>query len=383
MRYLFLMLLISVSLFSCRKKEPPLPITGTPIFKFIGNVGNDSVNYQAGVSNMYMYTDFYKDSQNLLTVRSYFGLDNCTNCEPYLSFEIKDFDVSNTNGLAGTIADLLQGGGAFNSYSLDSILSTTTVEMFRFVPQSNAASSTYKWNFGDGGASTMASPSYVFSAGGPRNVQLIIQGGGSIDTLVNSINTDYNSNCRAQFSVQSDTLSLPGKVNVNAFPSGFNSYIWNYGDGQTGLGMLDTNVYASAGKYTITLTATNSPACTSVFKQKVNTSFVPMTLANYIYTTTDTTISMLVPRINISAFIITWKKNGKEYKSFKNIHGINQSGNPVFTFTGILPYINNEHGNKTVLVTGTVDTYLYNQANAQDSIYIKSDQIVLAAAYPD
>ena len=382
MRHLLFILLISVSFFSCKKKEPPLPITGTPVFKFIGSIGNDSVNYQAGVNNMYMYTGFFKDIQNLLTVKSYFGKDNCSNCEPYLSFEIKDFDVSNTNGLAGTIADLLQGGGTFNSYSLDSILTSTTVEIFHFIPQTNSVSSTYKWNFGDGGTSTMASPTYIFSAGGLNNVQLIRQGGGTIDSLVNTISTDFHSTCRAQFSAYADS-SMPGYVYVNGFTPGFNPYAWNYGDGQTGLGMLDTNVYATAGKYIITLTATNSPACTSVFKQKVNTSFFPVMLANYTYTTNDDTINMLVPRINKSAFIITWKKNGKEYKSFKNTHGINQSGNPVFTFTGILPYNNNEHGNKTVLVTGTVDTYLYNQANWQDSIKIKSEQIVLAAAYPD
>jgi hypothetical protein len=112
------------------------------------------------------------------------------------------------------------------------------------------------------------------------------------------------------------------------------------------------------------------------------TSF-PLTLANFNYLTSDTTITSVVPRLNKSAFVITWKKNGKEYRSYKNTSGVNQSGNPVFTFTGVTPYSKDAVGHSTIMVTGTVDTYLYNVANSQDSIKIKSDNIVLAGAYPD
>ncbi|GBL34747.1 hypothetical protein EMGBS15_03420 [Filimonas sp.] len=101
MKYALLTLFVCLALFSCKKKEPPLPVNGSPVFKFIGTIGGDSVNYQAGVDRMYMYTGFYKDPQSLMTIKSYFAKDDCSNCEPYLSFEVKDFDVTNTDGLAG------------------------------------------------------------------------------------------------------------------------------------------------------------------------------------------------------------------------------------------------------------------------------------------
>lgn len=381
MKYAIFILLTCVVFFSCKKKDPPVPVVGTPVFKFIGSVGKDTINYQAGLDHMFMYTGFFKDTQNLLTVKSYFGKDTCTNCEPYLSFEVKDFDVSNNNGLAGTLSQFLHGG-TFTSYSLDSVMTSTTVEQFKFIPEVNTAGAVYQWNFGDGGTSTQASPSYVYSMGGLHTVQLKVSAAGASDSLSNVINTDKYSGCRVQFNMIKDTML--NMVTVNAFPNGF-QYTWDFGDGHFGQSQSDTNTYTTAGKYLISLTAvaTAPSGCSSVYRKKVDFSFLSTILANFSYTTKDTTIVSLIPRINKSAFIITWIKNGVTYKSFKNIHGLNQSGNPVFTFTGVAPYQNNANGNKTVLVTGTVDTYLYNQSNASDSIKIKSDNVVLAAAYPD
>jgi len=380
MRHYFFLILIALSFFSCTRKELPIPVNSDPVFKFIGTIGGDSIRYQGGVDHMYMYSGYFKDPQNLMTIKSYFGKDNCSNCEPYLSFEIKDFEVSSTNGLAGTIAQLIQAGGpTFNSFSLDSILTATNVEAFTFFPENNSVGATYKWDFGDGGTSTLMSPTYIFAdSGGMKTVRLIISKGGLIDTVTNIINTDFASPCRAQFNTISD--SMTNKITVTSFTPGF-TYAWDYGDGNTGSGQTDTNTYTSGGKYTITLTAT-APACTSVFKRKVNISSFFTTLANYIYQTSITAITSMVPRINKSAFIITYKKNGIKYNSYKNVHGINQSGNPVFTFTGIQVYHPNEHGDPTMMVTGTVDTYLFNENNWTDSIKIRSNEIVLAAAYP-
>ena len=380
MKYSIFILFIILSFTACKKKELPVPVSNSPIFKFIGSIGNDSINYQAGVNRMYMYTGFYKDSQSLLTIRSYFAKDDCTNCEPYLSFEVKDFDISQTNGLAGTLADLLKGGGTFNSYSLDSVLTTTNVEQFLFIPTENNFGATYEWSFGDGATSSLKSPTYVFPTGGMKDVQLVVKIAGALnDTLINTINTDSFSSCRSQFLLTKDTLQTA--INVSASPIGFN-YAWDFGDSTTGNGMNTNHSYSSGGKYIVTLNA-SQPSCSSIYRQKVDFSLFNTPSANFIYQTSASTISALTPRLNKSAFIITWIKNGVVYKSFKNVKGINQSGNPVFTFLGVMPYQNNEKGEKTVMITGTVDTYLYNQANWQDSIKIKSNNIVLAGSYPE
>ncbi|MBK7762148.1 MAG: hypothetical protein IPI46_02100 [Bacteroidetes bacterium] len=358
----------------------PSPVSGTPIFHFSGKIGNDSLNYQAGVDHLYMYSSFYKDAQNLISLQSYFAPDNCSNCEPYLSFEVKDFDVSISNGLAGTALDIFSMGNIFNSYSLDSIVSTTQVEVFTFAAENNKVGTTYAWDFGDGGTSTLASPSYIFSTGGVKNVRLVTQYGGTIDTLSIPINTDINSTCRVQFSSFIDTLS-GNSVIVNATPSGF-LYNWNFGNGSMGTGQIDSTFYPSPGKYTITLNAT-LPSCNAVFARKVYFGFLNNTLSNFSYTTNTNNITTFLPRLNTSAFIITYKKNGVVYKSYKNIQGINQSANPVIQITNVQTYSVNANGNKTLVVNGNANTFLYNQSNSSDSIRLQSSDIKIAFAYPE
>jgi hypothetical protein len=94
------------------------------------------------------------------------------------------------------------------------------------------------------------------------------------------------------------------------------------------------------------------------------------------------TLTAVMPRINASACIITYRKNGVEYKSYKNIKGVNQSSNVVFTLNGFTPYEPNEKGYKTAKISGSLDTYLYNQQNVNDSIRMVSNQVVMAIAYP-
>lgn len=359
----------------------PIPEVGNPVFSFIGQIGNDSIHYQAGVDHLFMYSNYYKDAQNLISLQSYFAPDNCSNCEPYLAFEVKDFDISIGSGLAGTPFDIFNLGGTFTSYSLDSILSTNQVEVFNFTAESNTIGTSYAWDFGDGGTSTLASPSYIFSSGGIKNVRLTTQYGGTIDSLTIPINTDFNSACRVQFTSFVDTLS-GYVVIVNASSPLFSLYNWDFGNGNTGFGQFDSSAYSTTGKYTITLNAT-TPSCNAVFKRKVNFGFFSPTLANFSYTTNSNTITTFLPRLNTRAFIITYKKDGKVYKSYKNVQGINQSANPIITLSGVQGYSANSNGDKTLLITGNADTYLYNQSNASDSIRLQSKELKIAFAYPD
>ncbi|HNF72172.1 MAG TPA: hypothetical protein PLP34_07160, partial [Chitinophagaceae bacterium] len=97
-----------VVLLSCSRKELPVPIDGDTVFHFRGTIGTDSIDYTAGINHLFLYTGFYKDTQNLMSLLSYFAPDNCTQCEPYLSIEIKDTgSTASSNALAGTIYDVL------------------------------------------------------------------------------------------------------------------------------------------------------------------------------------------------------------------------------------------------------------------------------------
>lgn len=381
MKHLLYFLISFFFLSSCKKNELPLPNMGDPVFLFSGIIGNDTINLKSGVNHIYMYTDFYKDNQSLTTVRGYFASDTCANCEPYLSFEAKDAAQTSGLSLSQSIA-LIFGKTVFTSYSLDSIFGAPTiVETFNF--KSNTSynpQNQYLWDFGDGTSSTLPNPSHVFPVGSSnRVVSLKLVKNGMVDSLANTIDASLNSTCRANFTMNFDSL-FNNRLIVSA-TNGFANYNWNFGNGTVGNGQMDSTNYTSNGNYLVTLTAIN-PTCTSVFTKKIKIPYNENN-ANWDYTVTDTSLINYQPRVNASSFTITWRKGGKTYCSYKNIKGIDQSNRPIFTLTKIAMYSKNEKGNNTVKASGVVDTYLYDISNPSDSIKIKSNILTFGVAYPN
>ena len=87
-------------------------------------------------------------------------------------------------------------------------------------------------------------------------------------------------------------------------------------------------------------------------------------------------------RINKSACIVRYRKDGKEYASVKPDLSIDQSGKPVLQISEFEAYTPDANGNPTMKLKESVDTYLYNQANGADSIRIQSKSLIFAVAYP-
>jgi hypothetical protein len=378
-RHYFFLALLSL-LLGCSKKEIPSPSNGAPVFYFDGHIDGESTTLQAGVNGLYMYSDYYRDDQNLMSLKSYLAPQNCDTCEPYLSFELKDVDVSSGNTMVASLDQLL-GTNALHSFSMDSVVHSTVVETFQFIPHTSLG--TFHWDFGDGTTSSLPIPAHVFTGGGMRNVSLIHEYQGQTDTLSNWIDVTTESICRPQFEMTPDTITYMVSVYVSSIAA-FPSYIWSFGDGTTGTGPTNTHLYQGNGIYPITLTGSGGSCGTAkAFTKKVAFGMGPSTfLANYSYSTSVSTLTAVMPRINASACIITYRKNGVEYKSYKNIKGVNQSSNVVFTLNGFTPYLPNEKGYKTAKINGSLDTYLYNQQNVNDSIRVVSNQVTLAVAYP-
>lgn len=140
---------------------------------------------------------------------------------------------------------------------------------------------TYSWNFGDGtAASTNQSPSHNYTTTGLFSPTLIVQN---------------NVGC-------SDTVSISNYIDVNGFNVGFTAtntqgctpfqtmfsgnagsnatYLWNFGDGNSGTGEQVWHDYTTSGNYDVTLIATNSNGCT-------DTTVIP----HYIHVSSGPTIS--------------------------------------------------------------------------------------------
>lgn len=132
----------------------------------------------------------------------------------------------------------------------------------------------YNWSFGDGGTSTAISPLHIYNAQGNYNVSLTVTDvNGCQDvlalpnhiTIANSVNVDFvavdNTLCAGQ------TVEF---VNQSTLQQA-QSWLWDFGDGNTSTAQNPTHVYASAGSYTVTLNAVYDAACTG---QRTRVSYV-------------------------------------------------------------------------------------------------------------
>lgn len=364
---------------ACSKKSLPDGVNGTPVFYFRGDIGGVSTTLEAGEYGLYHFTDYYKDTQNILTVKSLFAPKSNPESEPYLCFEFRDMaaTVAGTT-LAGSIQDMMNQ--PFHNYSLDSVVTISNVETFQFIPESNVGS--FFWDFGDGTTSTQATPTHVFSSGGYRTVQLIHSLQGLTDTVSNLIDVSDQSQCRPQFEMTLDSLTKMIAVSVANPVSA--SYMWDYGDGMFGTGGTNSHTYQNSGLYLVKLTMSGgSCGIPMSFEKKAQFNSINLPyLANYSYTTFNSTITHQAPRLNTSSLVITYKKDGKVYTSFKQVKGINQTGNIECSITSMDPYSNNEKGYKTIRIGGSVSGWLYNTANNSDSIRVESQSLSLGIAYP-
>ncbi len=377
MKYSLLALLLVVLFTNCNKKSLPESSTSKPVFKFAGTINNLPITYTAGDSGLYMFTEYFKDDQDLVTLKGYFAPHNCITCEPYLSFEFKDENPNIETALYSDIYSFFERS-YFTSFSYDSIIINSPTETFKFSSGNNPPGTTYNWDFGDGDTSNLASPVHTFKSEGPKNVRLISKFNNLSDTISIPIDATPFSECRNRFAVNVDTAN---SITVNA-EGIFNSYLWNFGDGGSGEGSSTQHTYAQSGLYEITLTTSYS-GCLATYRRKINlTGNTQIPVSNIYYSTYVSSETKTIARINHSTCIITLKMNGKTYKSFKNNPALDQSNQKIISTSNIAAYENNVHDQKTIKLDGMFDIFLYNIANNNDSIPIKSNTLTIALAHP-
>lgn len=377
MKYFLLLTFLTVVFSNCSKRSLPTSMSGQPVFSFSGTINNQPVTYTAGDSGLYMFTEYFKDNQDLITLKGYFAPHNCTTCEPYLSFEFKDENPNIETSLYSDIFSFFERS-YFTSVSFDSIEINSPTETFKFSADNNPPGTTYHWNFGDGDTSNLASPIHTFTTDGIKDVRLITKFNNLRDTIIIPIEVTPFSECRNRFSVNVDSLN---SITANA-EGLFNSYLWNFGDGGMGEGSSVKHTYTQNGLYEIIL-STSYSGCLATYKRKVNlTGNSQIPVSNFFYSTFVSSETKTIARINHSACIITLKMNGKTYKSYKNNPSLDQSDHKIISTSNIGAYENNAQGQKTIKLDGEIDLFLYNIANNNDSIPIKSNKLTIAIGLP-
>lgn len=175
----------------------------------------------------------------------------------------------------------------------------------------------YQWNFGDGSPiDTTTSPSHIFintstTVSDTFNVQLITTSGfGCIDTANTSIIVypDVISNFTANTPICS-----PSAATFNNLSLGATTYDWDFGDGNTSNLFSPTNAYINPGpasiNFTITLTATSSLGCVSIFTQPYTVYPTPVatfTATPLTQTYPATTVTFTNTTVNAASYTHIW-----------------------------------------------------------------------------
>ncbi len=130
--------------------------------------------------------------------------------------------------------------------------------MVNFSNTSTGSITSYAWTFGDGGTSTLATPSHSYAAAGVYTVSLTVTGpGGSNTQTRNNYVTVTTAAPVAQFTGSPVSGTFPLMVNFSNTSTGsITSYAWTFGDGGTSTLAAPSHSYAAAGIYTVSLTVT-------------------------------------------------------------------------------------------------------------------------------
>ncbi len=128
---------------------------------------------------------------------------------------------------------------------------------FNSISQSGGLS--YYWNFGDGGTSTLANPTHLYSASGNFNVTLIVTDAlGCHDTIIKSNYVQTVNPAANYIPPPTTTGCAPLTAQFTDGAIGGTSWLWDFGDGITSSSQNPVHTYLREGIFTVSLTTTSA-----------------------------------------------------------------------------------------------------------------------------
>ncbi len=134
---------------------------------------------------------------------------------------------------------------------------------------SDGTIASYAWTFGDGGTSTVASPSHTYVTAGNYNATLTVtDNNGATGSSSVAISASSAGNQPPTASATAAPTSGKAPLVVAFTGSGTDSdgtiasYAWTFGDGGTSSAQSPSHTFASPGNYTATLTVTDNGGTT-------------------------------------------------------------------------------------------------------------------------
>lgn len=171
--------------------------------------------------------------------------------------------ATGNNGCTDTLAVnnyISIGNSLVTSFTVDTAFGcgSITSQFSSTVP--NATS--WSWNFGDGGTSTLANPLHQYTSSGNYTVTLgvtTVSGCNGSTSFSNAVVIDPLPN--ANFNVSQPDLCDPYTWHFNNTSTNATSYIWDFGDSTSSTQAQPTHTYAAEGVYNVTLHVFTNNGC--------------------------------------------------------------------------------------------------------------------------
>ncbi|MEO7922091.1 MAG: PKD domain-containing protein [Chitinophagaceae bacterium] len=142
------------------------------------------------------------------------------------------------------------------------------------------AITSYNWDFGDGGTSTLPNPTYTYVAQGTYTIRLIITtSSGCTDTLTIPAAVKVGSKPLADFSAAPIPVCGRQPVFFTDLTVPADEWLWDFGDGGTSTMQNPTHSYNDTGYFDIRLIATNNGCPDTLIKS--NYVYILPPIANF------------------------------------------------------------------------------------------------------
>lgn len=166
--------------------------------------------------------------------------------------------VADSNGCADTASIVLNNAGTpptagFNAgaANLDISFANTSIH-----------STSWFWDFGDGGSSTIENPSHTYSMPGNYSVCMVATGACGADTLCQSITVI----CPGPVAAYTSSVTNTSVAFTNASTQA-TSWFWDFGDGNHSASPNPSHQYGNPGTYTVCLVVSNACEVDSLCQQ--------------------------------------------------------------------------------------------------------------------
>ncbi len=118
------------------------------------------------------------------------------------------------------------------------------------------AANQWYWDFGDGGTSVSQNPQHTYTDTGYMNIMLIAYNDGCADTLVRNDYVHINPPI-ANFIIEKNCSERMKRI-FHDRSIGADTWLWEFGDGQTSADSSPVHIYTTSGVYNVRLTVHNN-----------------------------------------------------------------------------------------------------------------------------